>query len=80
MELVDKSGTIHLTYTAKTINIVAGSQEPTTLTLLLDGKEYRTVTIKDFDLYTLVNESEYGTHDIEIRAAKGLMAYTFTFG
>ncbi len=74
------SGTISLVYTAKQANIVAGSDTPTKIQVFLDGKFYKELTVQEHDLYTLVDEHSSGQHILEIKAQKGLQAYTFTFG
>ncbi|MBI2546382.1 redoxin domain-containing protein [Candidatus Woesearchaeota archaeon] len=80
MELKSQ-GAILLAYFAKNVNLVAGAEEPVEITVLLDGEEYRKLTVSDFDLYNIVSMNESNTHVLEIVASKpGLMAYTFTFG
>ncbi len=80
MELLDEYGKIAMNYKAKQINIVAGSNNNSTLKVLIDGKEVNNVNIKDYDLYILFTGRDYEEHNLEITADKGLKAYTFTFG
>ncbi len=80
MGLVSDTGKILLNYTAKDVHIVAGADAPTRIEVIIDGKERGNVEINGYGLYTLANESEYNNHLMEIRADKGLQAYTFTFG
>jgi thiol-disulfide isomerase/thioredoxin len=72
----NSSGKIYITYTASTINIVAGGNG--TLHVLVDGKE-TDVKTQAHDLYTL-DTGEYGTHMMEIGVTPGVEVYTFTFG
>ncbi len=82
MELTNAHGSITLRYFAKSVNLVAGAntKKPVTITIKVDGKETKTITVKNFDLYTVVANTQYGEHTLEIEAEPGLMAYTFTFG
>ncbi len=46
-----------------------------------DGKLINTMIIKSNKLYTLIQGSDYGQHDLEIEVdGSGLQAFTFTFG
>ena len=74
------NASVLLAYSAKQVNIVAGSEEPVTLGIYLDGQQYSTVNVSGFDLYTVVPGQDYGEHVLEIEAPKGAMIYTFTFG
>lgn len=81
MILQSTSGRIGLRYSARAVNIVAGADSPVNLTVYKDGKEYKTLTIKNYDLYPLIDDQEYGTHELSIKVSQpGLMAFTFTFG
>ncbi len=80
MELVDATGTIILDYTAKSVNIVAGAEQPVTIGVYLDGEKVKDVTVQAHDLYSLISSDASGEHVLELRAGKGLQAYTFTFG
>lgn len=47
----------------------------------LDGVKTKTLTVKDQQLYTVVEGKDYGVHIVELRVESGsLDAYTFTFG
>jgi len=72
-------GKIVLTYTARIINIVAGSAEPAELTVSVDGIEKK-VTVADNTLYMLYDGGSADTRTIEIGVPKGVSVYTFTFG
>ncbi|MBS3142222.1 redoxin domain-containing protein [Candidatus Woesearchaeota archaeon] len=81
MELTGNQGKIIIKYTAKNVNLVAGAAKPMTLTILKDGQLVNTMIVKDFDLYPLIQDETYGTHELTIELSEpGLMAYTFTFG
>ena len=86
--LTSLKGAIEIVFTAKNVNIVAGSENSTALALTLDGK---TVNCVDFAsgtcavsgkrLYSLVNLPDYGVHRLRIDAqGAGLQLFTFTFG
>jgi thiol-disulfide isomerase/thioredoxin len=80
MELKSEEGKVTLKYTAKNVNMVAGSNEPTEIVILLDGDEIGKQTIEGQKLYNIVFGDDYSTHEIEIRAKSGFKIYTFTFG
>jgi hypothetical protein len=81
MEISSSEGKILLNFFAKEVNIVAGSNQPVTLQVFVDGAFDKEVIVKDFDLYNLVQLEKPWDHQLEIRLSEpGLMAYTFTFG
>ncbi len=96
MELAADSGQIILIFDAKSINIVAGSDGNSNISVSLDNKyadesnkgsdiiirsNKSIAYIDDFRLYNLANAKEYGEHIININAhRKGFRIYTFTFG
>jgi len=80
MEVISQKGKIILPYTAKVVNIVAGSNEKKEITVLLDGKKTNTISISNFDLYTIVESKDYSEHMLELEIPQGVMVYTFTFG
>lgn len=58
-------------------NITAPSQ----VSVYVDGVKTKTITVKDQQLYTIVEGKDYGIHTVELRVESGeLNAYTFTFG
>jgi thiol-disulfide isomerase/thioredoxin len=73
-------GSIVLPYSAKDVYLVAGTDLPVTLDVLVDGKENGTVTVGGYSLYPVVRGAAYGSHTLELKAHNGLRAYTFTFG
>lgn len=96
MELIDEDGSILLIYKAKSVNIVAGSENNATAFVFLDtefltennkGSDITfkngksTANINEFKLYNLVLGKDYGEHAIQIDViGKGFKIYTFTFG
>lgn len=90
IQLVSNTGKIHLTYIAKSVNIVAGSDIPALLSIELDGAMpagaqgesmvNNSIVVSESKLYNLVNSEDYGTHNLTINAEKGVKFYTFTFG
>jgi len=80
-------------YDAKNVYLVASADTPTVIRVTLDGKPITTgtgagsdvtdgvVTVKDEQLYTLVEGADYGVHTLELDVTQpGLRTYTFTFG
>jgi thiol-disulfide isomerase/thioredoxin len=91
MELQSAEGRIVLSYSAKSVNIVAGgsgnlyiSEDGSNLTgnsRGLDVSEQNAASIDGQKLYNLVMHEEYGKHQLVIDVAgKGFEIYTFTFG
>jgi thiol-disulfide isomerase/thioredoxin len=93
MELVGPDGKIILSYSSKSVNIVAGGKGE--ITVKEDGKNTQTnnpfkgneldiegkLNIDGQRLYNIADHGEYGNHHIEINAkGSGFKLYTFTFG
>ena len=93
MELVGPDGKIMLSYSSKSVNIVAGGKGE--ITVKEDGKNTRTnnpfkgndldtegkLNIDGQRLYNIADHEDYGNHHIEINAkGSGFKLYTFTFG
>ena len=93
MELVGPDGKIILSYSSKSVNIVAGGKGE--ITVKEDGKNTQTdnpfkgndldtggkVNIDGQRLYNIAEHADYGSHHIEIKAkGSGFKLYTFTFG
>lgn len=73
----------HIAYRfdANNVYFVAGAAAPIDVTVLVDGKETKRLTVRANTLYTLVENVAAGTHTLElIIHSPGLEAYTFTFG
>lgn len=80
-ELVSGEGVITLQFVARKVHMVASSDKPVTVTVLVDGKPARTLTINESKLYTLYESKVYGEHSLRIEIPEaGLRAFTFTFG
>jgi thiol-disulfide isomerase/thioredoxin len=91
MELQGDTGRIVLSYSAKSVNIVAGGQGKLQIAedkaqLTGDGRgadvsDAGQVVVNGQRLYNLSMHCDYGSHVLEITAAgKGFRIYTFTFG
>jgi thiol-disulfide isomerase/thioredoxin len=93
MELVGPDGKIILSYSSKSVNIVAGGKGE--ITVKEDGKNTQTdnpfkgndldtegkLNIDGQRLYNIAEHADYGSHQIEIKAkGSGFKLYTFTFG
>jgi thiol-disulfide isomerase/thioredoxin len=91
MELQGQGGKIVLTYSAKSVNIVAGGQGElkiveNNIQLTGDGRgsdvsDNGSVVVDGQRLYNIAKHDDYGTRTIEITAiGQGFQIYTFTFG
>ncbi len=81
MELKDSEGKIQLTFTAKNVYLVTGSDKETTLIIKLDGERVNELTVRDNTLYEIVSLEKYEQHLLEIEVTGvGFKIYTFTFG
>jgi hypothetical protein len=91
MELQSEVGRIVLSYSAETVNMVAGgsgelhiSEDNSKLDNSSSGtdiSEDGTVKIDGQRLYNIVGHEQYGNHNIAIEVVgKGFQIYTFTFG
>jgi thiol-disulfide isomerase/thioredoxin len=84
---------LHLIYTAKDVNVVAGGRA--SIEVLLDGSALEaasfgydvsesngkaTAKIDRQRLYSIISMASYGTHLLQINAEPGFELYTFTFG
>lgn len=79
--LTKGGGTIKLHFSSGKVHMVAESTNANTLKIFVDGKEQKSVTVKDSELYTLFDSEDYGDHVIEIQIPDaGFEAFTFTFG
>ena len=93
MELVGPDGKIILSYSSKSVNIVAGGKGE--ITVKEDGKNSQQdnpfkgndldtegkLNIDGQRLYNIAEHADYGSHHIEIKAkGSGFKLYTFTFG
>ena len=89
MKLVSDNGKIVLSYSAKSVHIVAANES--TLQILLDGDSIKpqdsgddvqngTVHIFENRLYNIVSTSQAGQHTLTILAKPAFQMFTFTFG
>ena len=80
MILNDNFGKVILKYSAKDVNIVAGSNETVNLKVYVDDEFHKDVQVKNHDLYNVVSMDDYGEHTLRIEAKNGFEIFTFTFG
>src|SRR3954469_286368 len=72
---------LRLQFQAKRVFLVLGSPDRTrSLAVVLGGKPYRHLLIRQQRLYTLVDLPRSGTHELELRPESGIHGYAFTFG
>jgi thiol-disulfide isomerase/thioredoxin len=72
---------IRLKFHSGKLHIVAQSQSPLTLSIVVDGKQQPDVIVNQSELYTLFDSAEYTDHTVEITIpGSGFEAFTFTFG
>ncbi len=80
-ELINGNGKIRLHFSSGKVFIVAASEKPVTLKIIVDGKRQPDVTVSMSQLYTLFDSNDYSEHTIEIDIpSPGFEAFTFTFG
>ena len=74
-------GKVRLHFKAGKVHMVAGSAQPVTVAVTVDGKQQPPVTVQGSQLYTLFDSNDYGEHELELKIPKaGFNVYTFTFG
>ncbi len=79
VRLVSPTGKVHLQFSAKSANIVAGGTG--NITVIVDGKQIRNIAVNNQDLYELVNADDYRTQNLTFEVdGAGFELYTFTFG
>ena len=72
---------LQLAFQARRVYLVLGSPDRTrSLDVILDGRPYRHLMIRDQKLYTLVDLPRAGRHMLELRPESGIHGYAFTFG
>lgn len=79
----EKNAKIKLNFTAGKVFLVMGtaSGKPIDISITLNDKTYKTLTVNQHTLYELVNQGEYKNGLVEITTNDaGLEAYAFTFG
>lgn len=79
--LAGDHGEIRLHFKAGKLHMVASSDQPLTLEIVVDGKPQPSVTVQPSRLYTLFDSHDYRDHQLVLRIpAAGLRVYTFSFG
>jgi cytochrome c biogenesis protein CcdA/thiol-disulfide isomerase/thioredoxin len=72
---------LRLQFQARRVFLVLGSPDRTrSLDVILDGKPYRHLLVKQQKLYTLVDLPRAGQHELQLRPESGIHGYAFTFG
>src|SRR4051794_21636173 len=72
---------LRLQFSARRVFLVLGSPDRArSLDVILDGKPYRHLIVKQQKLYTLVDLPRAGDHELELRPEPGIHGYAFTFG
>lgn len=72
---------LRLDFAARRVYLVLGSPDrQRSLDVILDGKPYRHLLIKQQKLYTLADLPRAGHHELLLRPEPGTYGYAFTFG
>lgn len=74
------NATVALSYSAKNVYGVLGSEKDGTVSVYRDGVLVNTVAVQAQTLYTLINGKDYGAHNITLSVSPGVNLYTYTFG
>ncbi len=75
------ASSVFFEYDAKNVYMTAGSVEGVEIEIYKDDTLVKKITIKDEQLYPLIEDNKYGKHTLKIKILKaGLRAFTFTFG
>jgi cytochrome c biogenesis protein CcdA/thiol-disulfide isomerase/thioredoxin len=78
---LSKNAKIRLRFYSGKLFMVASSQKPITLNIVVDGVRQPDVIISASQLYTIYDSNNYSEHTVEITSPEaGLEAFTFTFG
>jgi cytochrome c biogenesis protein CcdA/thiol-disulfide isomerase/thioredoxin len=79
--LAGPSARLDLSFAARRVYLVLGSPGlQRSMDVILDGRPYRHLLIKQQKLYELVNLPRAGHHELELRPEQGIRGYAFTFG
>jgi len=78
----EENAKLCLNFTAKKVFLVLGSKngKKIDVKISLNGKETKTINVKQHTLYELINQETAQNSLLEISAGEGLTAYAFTFG
>ncbi|MEK7069157.1 MAG: cytochrome c biogenesis protein DipZ [Patescibacteria group bacterium] len=75
------AASIIFNYKAKNVYMVAGSDNGVEVEIYKDDIFLKKINIKDEQLYSLIEDTDYGKHILRIKIpVGGLKAFTFTFG
>ena len=75
------TASIVFSYEAKNVYMTAGSENGVEIEIYKDDVFVKKITIKDEQLYSLIEGADYGNHTLRIKIlTAGLTAFTFTFG
>jgi thiol-disulfide isomerase/thioredoxin len=83
VESVDGRSQLELRYQGGEVNLVLdrSTPDPVELTVELDGRPVKVVTVDAADLYNLITDGPKGDHTLTLRAGgAGVRAFAFTFG
>lgn len=79
--LARDGGVVHLAFQSGKVFMVASSERPVTVGVIVDGRPQPPVTVQESRLYTLFDSRDYGEHVMTLSIPKaGFEAFTFTFG
>src|SRR3954451_5634267 len=79
--LAGEGAELRLDFAARRVYLVLGSpHRPRSLDVVLDGRPYLRLSIRQQKLYTLVDLPRPGHHELVLRPEKGIAGYAFTFG
>jgi len=79
--LARDGGMVNLAFQSGEVFMVASSERPVTVGVVVDGRPQPLVTVQESRLYTLSDSGDYGQHVMTLAIPKaGFEAFTFTFG
>ena len=79
--LAGQGAQLRLDFAARRVYLVLGSPDRTrSLDVILDGRPYRHLLIRQQKLYNLGNLPRAGHHELVLRPEQGIEGYAFTFG
>jgi hypothetical protein len=72
---------VRVRFSAAKLYLVAGSSQPASVRIRIDGGGERTIEVNMPTLYTLLDTDGYGEHLLELECATpGLSLFSATFG
>ena len=79
--LARDGGAVNLAFQSGKVFMVASSERPVTVGVVVDGRPQPPVAVQESRLYTLFDSGDYGKHVMTLSIPKaGFEAFTFTFG